>query len=394
MRKLLRLTSSSPGIAAPTRSADEIVSRIRCCRGCVIFPPSIGWNANLFQRPHQLARAFARRGWISVFDSSKADDGVRGFQEIERNLLLFNGHPEILHRFHAPLLWTFTYNFDQSDLYPFSATILYDWIDDLAVFTSYERSLLERHHERAMSNADMVATVARSLHERALSVRADALYLPNAADVDHFASMRSPTLKDRDMDRIRAGDKPIAGYYGALAEWFDYELLDRAARLRPDWNFLLIGPEYDRSLRLSSIRKRPNVFWIGPRRYAELPAYLQLFDVALIPFKLNEITAATSPLKLYEYFAGGKPVVTTSIPECIVHPEVNVVSSANELASALDAARAQGRDPEICRRFRDVALANSWAERVRQVEGAITSRRIRPDNATLRCTLGDRSVAE
>src|SRR5438045_8807966 len=94
--------------------------------------------------------------------------------------------------------------------------------------------------------------------------------------------------------------------------------MDAVAAARPDWNFLLIGPVYDLSMRERGRRllKRANVNWLGARTYESLPSYLHVFDVALIPFVINDITSATSPLKLYEYFAGGKPVIATSMPEC------------------------------------------------------------------------------
>jgi glycosyltransferase involved in cell wall biosynthesis len=115
------------------------------------------------------------------------------------------------------------------------------------------------------------------------------------------------------------------------------------------------------------------VAWIGPRPYPTLPGYLRLFDVAIIPFRLNPITMATSPLKLYEYLAGGRPVITTALPECAAHPEVDVVATAEEFAAALDVARSKGRDPEVRARLRAVAAANSWTQRVRQIEGVIAS---------------------
>jgi len=114
--------------------------------------------------------------------------------------------------------------------------------------------------------------------------------------------------------------------------------------------------------------------WIGPRPYASLPAYLRVFDVATIPFRLGPITMATSPLKLYEYFAGGRPVVTTPLPECLVHPEVHVAWTADEFADALDVARREGQDPEARVRLRAVAAANSWRQRVLQIERVLAAR--------------------
>ena len=120
--------------------------------------------------------------------------------------------------------------------------------------------------------------------------------------------------------------------------------------------------------------KRENVRWLGPRDYVTLPGYLSLFDVATIPFRINAITQATSPLKLYEYFAGGKPVVTTPMPECRAYPEVRIAATAAEFASALDAARDQGRDPDFRARLRALGRENSWSARVMTVLRALDGR--------------------
>ena len=112
----------------------------------VVFLPSIGWGIHLFQRPHHLARAFARAGWLSIFDCSNAQDRVDGFKEIEPNLFLYRGPAGVLERLPAPLLWSFPYNFHQTRQFPSDAPVVYDWIDDLSVFP-YDMKLLETNHD-------------------------------------------------------------------------------------------------------------------------------------------------------------------------------------------------------------------------------------------------------
>ena len=342
----------------------SILERSKDRKGVVVFLPSIGWGIHLFQRPHHLARAFARSGWLAIFDCSNAQDRVDGFKEIEPGLFLYRGPSGVLERIPAPLLWSFPYNYHQTDGFPSEAKTLYDWIDDLSVFP-YDRRLLEDNHARAISEATVVASVARRLHAEALQRRPDAIYLPNGVEYERFASPAAPASTDRDVVPLVSSGRPIAGYYGALAEWFDYELLDEAARLRKDWSFLLIGPMYDQSLQGRPMLKRENVRWIGPRDYHLLPGYLALFDVATIPFRINPITTATSPLKLYEYFAGGKPVVTTPMPECAAFPEVSIAVDAPEFAAALDPAREKGRDAAFRERLRALGRENSWDARVK-----------------------------
>ncbi len=349
----------------------ELLARA-ATKGTVVFLPSVGWGIHLFQRPHHLARAFARAGWTAIFDCSNAQDQVDGFKEIEPNLFLYRGPAGVLERIPEPLLWSFPYNYGQVEAFGPNARTVYDWIDDLSVFP-YDRALLEKNHDRALSEATVVAAVARRLHEEALERRSDALYLPNGVEYERFAAAAAPPRFDRDLEPFLSAGRPIAGYYGALAEWFDYDLLDAAARLRPDWSFLLIGPMYDQSLQGKAMLKRENVRWIGPRDYHLLPGYLALFDVATIPFQINAITTATSPLKLYEYFAGGKPVVTTPMPECAAYPEVVIAADAQAFAAALDPARERGRDPAFRERLRELGRENSWDARVVAALAALES---------------------
>ena len=338
----------------------------------VLFPPSIGWNVTLFQRPHHLARAVAAVGGIAIFDCTGSSvDEVDLLREAEPGVYLFQGSPNILRDLPALILWTFTYNYGYRDFFPTGVRVVYDWIDDLSVFP-YDQGWLGALHARALSEADIVAAVARNLHADLLTVRPNALYLPNAVDASHFRQVPSPNPASLDvgMKRVLAAGKPIAGYYGAMARWFDYDLLAQVAGQRDDWSFVLIGPDLDGSLGTSGITKLANVYWLGPRDYDQLPGYLRLFDVAMIPFKVNDITRATSPLKLYEYFAGGRGVITTPMPECAAFEEVLVAQTAKDFAAAIDRAVNLHHDPEFLSRLSDLASANSWEARVRMVLSA------------------------
>jgi glycosyltransferase involved in cell wall biosynthesis len=353
--------------ASYSNQAKAVIDRVKESKGAVIFPPSVGWEIANTQRTNHIAREFANRGYVAIFDSSNSFDDVNGFKEVEPNLFLFRGNHEQLSEIDGSILWTFTYNFDRRGAYS-SARTVYDWIDDLDVF-EYDRAFLERTHERALREADVVASVARRLHEKAIAVRPDALYLPNGVEYEHFATDPREHFDDKDIEPSWVRGKPLAGYYGTMAEWFDYEMVDAVARLRPDWNFLLIGPMYDNSLRERGRRmlKHSNVRWIGPRSYQDLPEYLQLFDVATIPFVINDITLATSPLKLYEYFAGGKPVISSAMPECEAFSEVHIARTTEEFSAALDRARIEQGDQQFRERLRKLGRENSWAARVQVV---------------------------
>ena len=130
---------------------------------------------------------------------------------------------------------------------------------------------------------------------------------------------------------------------------------------------MLIGPNFDRTLMRQPLAKLPNVHWLGQKRYEELPAYLYYFTVATIPFVINEITKATSPVKLFEYMAGGKPIVTTDMPECREYPCVMVARNAPEYVEMLDEAVCRGGWESYRQAARPRGTENTWETRGRQI---------------------------
>lgn len=131
-------------------------------------------------------------------------------------------------------------------------------------------------------------------------------YLPHGVDFEHFETAEQPAGNNTDNITV--------GFFGILDEWIDLELMAGMARLRPDWNFCILGPH---RCDVSALQGIPNVELAGAVPYAELPARAARFDVGLIPFIINELTLAVNPLKMMEYFAMGIPVVSTPLPEVV-----------------------------------------------------------------------------
>jgi glycosyltransferase involved in cell wall biosynthesis len=371
----------------PRLGPDAILPLAAASRGVVIFLPSLPWKLHLPQPTHQMAREFARQGYLAIYDCTGClCPDAWGFRQVEPNLLVFHGPRVWLSCLPDAILWTLSYNFSQRDAFPPHFRTVYDWIDDLSIFDLHGRDLVAHSHRRAIAEATVVASVSPWLHAEAIKDRPDALYLPNGVDEAHFGA-RTEMPDDPQVRRLRDDGKPVAGYVGALASWFDYALVERVAIARPDWNFLLIGPRHDESLdHWKPLLELPNVFWIGPRPYEGLPGYLRLCDVAMLPRVMNDITRSMSPLKLHEFFAAGKPVISSRVPACASFAEVHVVDSAEEFSRALDAALAESRSDEFCRRLRGIAHANSWSNRVQAILAALD--RGRPLHAERRLAEG------
>jgi polysaccharide pyruvyl transferase CsaB len=362
-----------PATLAETRQElqeglDAILSRHEDAPGFVIFPPGIGWGVTLFQRPQQMALAFARMGYVVIYNLRPNNaEMVKGFREYLPRMYLAqipDQAVDVLTHVPHPLVITYVYNFDWSRNLPDAVTV-YDHIDELEVFTAaYTLTDLRRWHDDAVHHADLVTGSARDLHSHLLERRPDAMLLPNGVDYGHFAYYRPSDDTPQDLEPILERGRPIIGYYGALAEWIDYDLIHSSSRQLPDYEFVFIGPDYDGTLGKSGILDLPNVTWLGPRPYAELPAYLERFDVATIPFQVSDVTHSVSPLKLFEYMAGGRPIVIPDLREAGSYPGVLIGHDADDYVQRLRDGIALRDDDGYAAKLRRTARNNTWDQRV------------------------------
>ncbi len=352
-----RRARSIPSFAEIARKATEVGALF-------VLPPTIGWDVTLVQRPHHLARAFARLGFPVIFEeeSGAVEPGETAeLSDEEENLWVCRGAtPDGMPN---RVIWSFAYNVpDEGRLE--AARLVYDIIDHPDVFPHPARTL-RRNHDRAMERADAVFAVSHPLLDDARRRRPDAIYLPNGVDFARFAAPPDPGSVPEEITRARARGRPAAGYVGALARWVDSDLLATLAELRSDWDFFLVGEALDDSFDRFETARPSNLHLLGQRPYRSIPSILSAFDAGLIPFRLSPEGANASPIKLYEYLAAGLPVLATAIPECELLDEVDVATSAAGFSDLLDRARASRRSEEFRRRARERARENDWSERAR-----------------------------
>jgi glycosyltransferase involved in cell wall biosynthesis len=247
--------------------------------------------------------------------------------------------------------------------------VIYDHYDDLGVWNARQED-----HQYLLQNAKVVITTARGLFDKAQAYRPDILFAPNAVDYDFINRFR-PSGDEKisrapdDLKPILASGRPVIGYSGALAEWFDYDLVRESAKAHPNLEFVLIGVNYDQSLDRSGILQSglDNIHWLGMKSYDELFRYVWRFDVGIIPFKVNDITLATSPIKLFEYMACAKPVVSTALPECKNYPGVFIAETVTQFSEHLESALEAGKDKTYLQTIDDVARQNTWGQRAEEI---------------------------
>jgi UDP-galactopyranose mutase len=235
--------------------------------------------------------------------------------------------------------------------------VVYDCMDELSAFLDAPRELVELE-AALLRRADLVFTGGASLYEAKRHRHARVHLFPSSVDTGHFAAARAPQDEPADQAGIPG---PRLGFFGVIDERMDIELISEVARLRPEWNLVLIGPVV--KIDKSTLPRGENIHYLGMKTYEELPAYLAGWDVAMLPFARNDATRFISPTKTPEYLAAGRPVVSTSIAD-VVDPYgrnglVEIADDPEAFVAAAERLMAAG-DEERLREVDAFLMESSW----------------------------------
>ena len=235
-----------------------------------------------------------------------------------------------------------------------NSTVVYDCMDHHEGFGGMPGALLEIERS-ARRGADVFVTTSDWLLDRFRPERPRIELVRNACDFDFFS------VRPTEVWRDPAGRR-VVGYYGAIAEWFDVDLLDRLASELPDVCFRLVGS--DTAGAAEKLSRHANVTFVGERPYTELPFHLYGFDVCLMPFKVIPLTLATNPVKLYEYLAAGRSVVSVDLPELRQFGDlVFTAADHNEFVAKVKRALAEPPDRRTIARRQEFASRQTWRHR-------------------------------
>lgn len=289
----------------------------------------------VWQRPQHLMARFARSARVLFWEEPRFSDGVvaarldvapcrttgvvvvtpvlpsatagQGNDLALRDLLsafLAGEAGPFVRWYYSPMMLPFSQNVPAS-------CVVYDCMDELSAFKGAPSGLLECE-ARLIEQADLVFTGGESLFAAKRDRHPAVQLFPSSVDVDHFAVARSHAVAPADQAGLPARR---LGYCGVIDERMDLHLLAVLADAHPEWSIVMVGPVV--KISTYDLPNRPNIHYLGSKRYEELPAYLSGWDVALMPFAMNEATRFISPTKTPEYLAAGCPVVSTPIADVV-----------------------------------------------------------------------------
>ncbi|MBY7976039.1 glycosyltransferase [Vibrio fluvialis] len=337
-----------------------------------IFELAVDWGIDLYQRPQHLATALGSIDNCLVIYKTQGDN-VNGFKQVEKNVWLTNRLKFVDSLTNVKRIYFSTSIFNRQDhmiAMRDHGKIIYEYIDHVSEEISGGKKeiqhLIKIRDFAFEGGVDHVVATADALFNEAYDyLSSDKVTLiPNGVNVEHYQKNIENNINiGREINDFFDRYEKVVGYFGAIAPWLWYDLIKQVADNNPNVGFLMIGPDYGGCQSLLP-NNNDNFLWIGPVRYQDLPMVAMKFDVCWIPFRLGEIAKTTSPLKLFEYFAMGKPVIVTSdMMECVKYQEVYHGADISEISQVLPIALQRVNDSDYCQKLKFLAAQNSWKNR-------------------------------
>lgn len=240
---------------------------------------------------------------------------------------------------------------------------VYYCIDDYASFPNVDPQAIGAMDDETTRKADIVFVASDTLLDRKLSLNPHTYLSPHGVDYEHFARAQDPSTNvPRDVAEL-AG--PVVGFFGLVERWIDLDLIGYLARERPQWTFLLIGRI---AVPVEQLPRSSNLHYLGVRPYESLPSYGRTFDVSIIPYRLTQQVLHANPIKLREYLAMGKPVVSVSTPEVDKYADVvEIAQTREQFLARLDAVLSRPSTSGETRRRMERVASESWDTRLSSV---------------------------
>ncbi|HZJ46357.1 MAG TPA: glycosyltransferase [Pyrinomonadaceae bacterium] len=242
--------------------------------------------------------------------------------------------------------------------------LIYYCVDEYTAFSGVASRSLAEMEEQLMRKSDLVIVSADRLFQSKARINSNTVLIRHGVDFNHFRKALDPDTTVP--EEIRNLPRPVIGFFGLIADWVDLELIAAVAKRFPDGSVVMVGKS---TTDTKVLEQEPNIHLLGRKTYESLPGYCKGFDVALMPFRINELTLNANPLKVREYLAAGLPVVSTAIPEVEVLGLCRIGTDRESFVREVEIAlREPGPSGERSERVR----SESWDARVDELRGYLS----------------------
>lgn len=328
-------------------------------KGIIIYAESVHWEP--VQRPHHFLRELGNNGYLCFFLEYDVNKEII-IEEKYKNVYWINGQEKILPLLkdkQVIFLITYFLQYIYSENYK-NKTIWFDVLDRLDFFSGYNK-LSKKIWKELIKKADIVTYSARKL-KKFIRNRKDAILLENACNLEDFKITEK--IMPQDMKSILEKRKPIIGYYGAIESWFDFNII-KEIDSRNKYEIVIIGRLGEKLKKYES----KNVHYLGPKDYKELKNYASHFDVAIIPFIINELTDNVSPVKFFEYLALNLPIISTPIHEMKYYksPILKLTNKKENINDQIEDLLKLDKE-YIKKECEKISEKNTWKSRIIEVE--------------------------
>ncbi|MEM2112362.1 MAG: glycosyltransferase [Candidatus Bathyarchaeia archaeon] len=345
------------------------------------FSP-IGWNTKMFQRYQHMSNAMSVLGGLSLYGGNpRMDTSLFVYFPVHQNLYVFDATDkfikqkllETLSKSKSPVivrLYSVDMNIGFAQVMEWLKRgfhVVYEYIDLLTPeISGFIPKVILFRHEQILRNEKIfvVATSNRLLDDVKRYRSKNFILNTNGVDVSHWTNFSD--VCPSDMQPIVSTGRHIVGYHGTLAEWIDYECL-RAIAEDGKYELVLIGLEHDTSFRRSGLHHHPRVHYLGSKPYYMLNEYAARYDVAILPFIKTDVTDTVSPVKIFEYMASGKPIVTTDLLECQKYRSCLIAHDTHEFLKNLEKALAYRKEAWYRSLLATEAQENSWQQKAKEI---------------------------
>jgi glycosyltransferase involved in cell wall biosynthesis len=279
--------------------------------------------------------------------------------------------------FYRPIIWL-----SKPDMLNFTGSfaeklIIYHVVDEYSAYghpNKENKKHLRISEQKMLKRADIVVVVSQTLYETKSVCNEHTYIVPNGVDIDSYnRALSSKESPPADIIRLQ---RPIIGYSGLISCRLNLDLIHHVACSHPEWSLVFIGAIDERwcENQLARLSQLNNVSFLGLKDIKAVPYYVKAFDVCLIPYMINEETENLSPLKLYDFLATGKPIVTTAFPSALEFEDIVYIADSKESFTHNIKKALLEQNDDLFSARRHSASLNTWEQRIKQLSRLIESR--------------------